>query len=283
VATGGVLLLFVHLVEMGLEALGNLLAAAASAVQDAVDAIVDAFCAFVDWAIDVLIDLFNQFVLEPLSALWTSIQNWIVGFAHLIRVNLDGIANGTISFTEAELSMIGYFIDSDTFVLMLVVMTAFLAAMTVLQVAIAPAAFLIGLLAPVIIDLVLMGIAAAIGGYHWLVDSIGGLFSGFIDDAASFLSSEGVQSSMTVITLLAAFGDMFMSKMDMFMKIGDNNGALEKKKQSVFGFIISCFGLGWTMSEHAIHDLDENDKKNYRYLSERPRPRLWSVFMQRRK
>ena len=56
VASGGLLLLFVHLVEMGLEAIGNLLAAAAAAVQDAVDAIVDAFNAFIDWVIDLMVN-----------------------------------------------------------------------------------------------------------------------------------------------------------------------------------------------------------------------------------
>jgi len=72
VASGGLLLLFIHLVEIGLGAIGNMLSAAAAAVQDAMDAIVDAFLAFVDWIIAIAIEMMNQFyasVLAPILSL----------------------------------------------------------------------------------------------------------------------------------------------------------------------------------------------------------------------
>jgi len=61
VATGGVLLLLAHLVKEGLKAIGNLASTAVSVIEAAVDRIVDAFCAMVDWVKDMAIAMFTQF------------------------------------------------------------------------------------------------------------------------------------------------------------------------------------------------------------------------------
>ncbi|MDD1772003.1 MAG: fibronectin type III domain-containing protein [Methanomassiliicoccales archaeon] len=54
IATGGVLLLWAHLMIIGLEIVANLISTAISVIEDAVDFIVDGFCAFVDWIVDFI-------------------------------------------------------------------------------------------------------------------------------------------------------------------------------------------------------------------------------------
>ena len=54
IATGGVLLLWVHLVIMGLEVIANLISSAISAIEAAVDVIVDTINAFVDWMVNTI-------------------------------------------------------------------------------------------------------------------------------------------------------------------------------------------------------------------------------------
>jgi len=62
VASGGMLLLLAHLVKEGLKAISNLVSTAISVVETAVDRIVDAFCAFVDWAIEQVSNIFNSLI-----------------------------------------------------------------------------------------------------------------------------------------------------------------------------------------------------------------------------
>ena len=60
IATGGVLLLWVHLVIMGLEIIANLITTAIAVVEEAVDAIVDAFLEFVDWMVEFIQNLLDS-------------------------------------------------------------------------------------------------------------------------------------------------------------------------------------------------------------------------------
>jgi len=66
VATGGVLLLLAHLVKEGLKAISNLVSTAISAVEAAVNRIVDAFLAFVDWAGSFITNLIHS-VIDPVA------------------------------------------------------------------------------------------------------------------------------------------------------------------------------------------------------------------------
>ena len=54
IATGGVLLLWAHLMIMGLEVIANLISSAISAIEAAVDVIVDTINAFVDWMVNTI-------------------------------------------------------------------------------------------------------------------------------------------------------------------------------------------------------------------------------------
>ncbi|MCX6651580.1 MAG: hypothetical protein NT131_08015, partial [Methanomassiliicoccales archaeon] len=102
VASGGLLLLFVHLVEIGLEAIGNMLAAAAAAVQDAVDAIVDAFCAFVDWIKNFAAQIFEQFF----NAFVDPIINLIDGYCGQISIAAQNAEQERVNTGEVSLRTI---------------------------------------------------------------------------------------------------------------------------------------------------------------------------------
>ena len=118
VASGGLLLLFVHLVEMGLEAIGNLLAAAAAAVQDAVDAIVDAFNAFIDWVIDLMVNY-----LETLfSPLIENIENAIESYGQEVNHAFSNAEQNVVAFgsvSSETLDQLYTALTSDLFILML--------------------------------------------------------------------------------------------------------------------------------------------------------------------
>jgi len=118
VASGGLLLLFVHLVEIGLEAIGNMFSAAAAAVQDAVDAIVDTFMAFVDWIIDLMVNY-----LETLfSTLIESIENAIESYAHGVNQAFSNAEQDVVAFgsvTSESLNKLYTALTADLFILML--------------------------------------------------------------------------------------------------------------------------------------------------------------------
>ncbi|HUT27227.1 MAG TPA: hypothetical protein VMW85_04180 [Methanomassiliicoccales archaeon] len=103
VASGGLLLLFVHLVEIGLEAIGNMFSAAAAAVQGAVDAIVDAFMAFVDWAIDFITATLTA-VFDPLiSSVTNAINSYLAGLnSAMLLIQSDVESTGSISAKGAS-------------------------------------------------------------------------------------------------------------------------------------------------------------------------------------
>jgi len=103
VASGGLLLLFVHLVAIGLKAIGNMLSAAAAAVQDAVDAIVDAFCAFVDWIIDLITATLTA-VFDPLiSSVTNAINSYLAGLnSAMLLIQSDVESTGSISAKGAS-------------------------------------------------------------------------------------------------------------------------------------------------------------------------------------
>ena len=159
VASGGLLLLFVHLAEIGLEAIGNMLSAAAAAVQDAVDAIVDAFCAFVDWVIDFICDAFNALIAAPLQGIYDGIVEWATGLICLMNEAAWNIENGT-SNASASLSIFQYIIDSDIFKILTVIGISLLVVITAVSL-MGPFAFIGSLVAPFLIDLLISGMTAA--------------------------------------------------------------------------------------------------------------------------
>ncbi len=67
VATGGVMLLLAHLVKEGLRAISNLVSTAITAVEAAVDRIVDAFSTFVNWIIDLAKNILTSAIPSSLD------------------------------------------------------------------------------------------------------------------------------------------------------------------------------------------------------------------------
>ncbi|MHC1710086.1 MAG: hypothetical protein AB9819_06750 [Methanomassiliicoccales archaeon] len=118
VATGGVLLLLAHLVKEGLKVIGNLASDLWDEVQDAVDAIVDAFCAFVDWVIDTLmasLDAIFSPIIESIENALTSYCEG-VGMAYL-RAEQDVIEFGTV--TGDTLGAVFNAVNANLFLLMI--------------------------------------------------------------------------------------------------------------------------------------------------------------------
>jgi len=77
VATGGVLLLLAHLVKEGLKAISNLVSTAITAVEAAVDRIVDAFCAMVDWIVCFIRYSLNELLSEKKQEISDSCEQCI--------------------------------------------------------------------------------------------------------------------------------------------------------------------------------------------------------------
>ncbi|MBI0581755.1 MAG: pre-peptidase C-terminal domain-containing protein [Methanomassiliicoccales archaeon] len=82
VATGGVLLLLAHLLKEGLKAISKLVSTAITAVEAAVDRIVDAFLAFVDWAIEFIgktIDVILGPIVDAIEEMYSDYCHAIYG------------------------------------------------------------------------------------------------------------------------------------------------------------------------------------------------------------
>ena len=98
VATGGVLLLWAHLTFLGLESIGNLLSAAAAAVQEAVDAFVDALCAFVDWTIEFINNVINTLFGPIIDAINEMVYDYVTGLVNALSLaGIDYNQTGSVS------------------------------------------------------------------------------------------------------------------------------------------------------------------------------------------
>jgi len=117
-ATGGLLLLLAHLVLLGLEAIANLASSAASAVMEAVDVIVDAFCAFVDWVIDTLMASLDAIFSPIIDSIENALTSYCegVGMAYL-RAEQDVVEFGTV--TGDTLGAVFNAVNANLFMLMI--------------------------------------------------------------------------------------------------------------------------------------------------------------------
>jgi hypothetical protein len=243
VATGGVLLLFVHLVEMGLEAIGNLLSAAASAVQDAVDAIVDAFCAFVDWVIEQVTNLFNSLIAEPLNNLWESLEAWVLGLLSTVKNVCSGIDDGEIGVFHAAEEVFDYIFGSSTVRLLMAIVTLIVIGVSLMECFTGPFGFIMLLISPILMDLLMQGLVSAMSGAHWLIDSMIDGADQLCSSIVGFFISEGVQLGTTVVSVISVLGSFFFSKLSFFGDVANEDFSIRKKMYSAGSFFCSCVGL----------------------------------------
>ena len=157
--TGGVLLLWAHLMIMGLEIIANLTTTAIAVIEEAVDAIVDAFMAFVDWAVEFICDAFDALIAAPLQRIYDGIAGWAAGLTCLMNEAATNIENGA-SNASASISIFHYIIYSDIFKMLTVIGISLLVVITSVSL-MGPFAFIGSLVAPFLIDLMISGMTAA--------------------------------------------------------------------------------------------------------------------------
>jgi hypothetical protein len=171
IATGGVLLLWAHLVIMGLEIIANLITTAIAVVEGAVDAIVDALCAFVDWIVDFVCDSFNALIAEPWQGLMDDLGEWVYGLLSLIETASMDIEGGEDN-ASASLAIAMYILDSDFFKALMVIALSILVIITAVSL-LGPFGFIGAMIAPLLIDLMISGMTAAVFLIGEAVDALG--------------------------------------------------------------------------------------------------------------
>ncbi|MCX6651177.1 MAG: hypothetical protein NT131_05940 [Methanomassiliicoccales archaeon] len=186
VASGGLLLLLVHLVEIGLESIGNMLAAAAAAVQDAVDAIVDAFMAFVDWIIDLMVTYLDALF----SPIIQSIEDAIISYCEGVNSAYQKAEEDVINFgsvTGETTSQLFSAANANLFIIILGVGIALKIILDAFTVLTAGMTFLLMLLISPIIGYIMNEVIKAFdydefvgsicesfeGLYHWMEETFG--------------------------------------------------------------------------------------------------------------
>jgi hypothetical protein len=237
VATGGVLLLFVHLVEIGLEAIGKMLAAAAAAVQDVVDAIVDAFCAFVDWAIEFIKSTFNSLIAEPLNNRWESLEAWVLGLLSTVKNVCSKIDDGEIGAFHAAEEIFDYIFGSTTIRLSMAIVTMVVIGFSLMECVIGPFGFILMLVGPILMDIIMQGLVSAMSGAHWLIDSMVEGTNQVCSSIVSFLTSEGFQLGATVVCVFSVLSSLLLSKLNLLGDVANENLPICKKINSVKSFI----------------------------------------------
>ena len=243
VATGGVLLLLAHLVKEGLKAISNLVSTAISVVEAAVDRIVDAFCAMVDWVIEFIKNTFNSLIAEPLHNLWESLEAWVFGLLSTVKNVCSRIDNGEIGAFHAAEEIFEYIFGSTTIKMLMAIVTLVVIGVSLLECLTRPFGFVLMLISPILIDIIMQGLVSAMSGVHWLIDSMIDGADQMCNSIVALLTSEGVQLGATVVSVISVLGSFFFGKLEFFGDIGIENLKIKQKLYSALSFLTSCIGL----------------------------------------
>jgi hypothetical protein len=151
VATGGVLLLLAHLVKEGLKAISDLVSTAITAVEGAVDRIVDAFCAMVDWAIAFIKSVLEITLGDTVNSIGKGTQNIAGETTSLMNTNEPLVESGEIA--EDAAAIIVWLPIIDGINLLLIIATLVVVALLAISIMLAPYSFLSTLVTPLLIGL----------------------------------------------------------------------------------------------------------------------------------
>jgi hypothetical protein len=121
-------------VNLGLQIIGTLCALVASAVSAAETAVVNAFNAFVAWAIQFACDMFNALIAQPLQILKNEIVGWAMGLLSLIGTAVLTENNEGVSNASASLATYNFVINSDIFMILEFIGGALIAVLTTLMI-----------------------------------------------------------------------------------------------------------------------------------------------------
>ena len=172
VASGGLLLLFAHLVKEGLEALGDLASDIWEYVQEAVDAMVNAFWAMVEWVIEFIKSAFNSLIAEPLNNLWESLEAWVFGLLSTVKNVCSKIDDGEIGAVHAAEEIFDYIFGSTTIKLLMTIVSLIVIGVSLMECITGPFGFVLMLISPLLMDIIMQGLVSAMSGTHWLIDSM---------------------------------------------------------------------------------------------------------------
>jgi hypothetical protein len=243
VATGGVLLLLAHLVKEGLKAIGNLASDLWDEVQDAVDAIVDAFWAFVEWALKFIQELAASFFSPLIDPIVNCIDKYYAGIA-TAGSSIENDLNTEGSISSESIHMMVDAILGDLFWIMLGVISITALILSVFSIATGGLSFITTLALNVLISTLVLTIFGVINVLTSDSGSCpGSVFYDFMMDKVADYGGDITPGGLLQagISCLCAVVDILISaNLAMSMGIPDfiANGA-------AIGFSLGILGLGF--------------------------------------
>jgi hypothetical protein len=197
----------VTVIAFAIDKLGEIISTVGQEIQTAVDKIVDAFQAFVDWLIDFVCDA----ILDPLTSMiedvWDGVVDWAAGLGATLSRLAAEVDAGARSIASATLALVQSIVESDAFLVISLIGFAIFTVMLVLQPTVAPFMFVLDMIVPI----VMMAILDANGG--------------FITDAAGEIASAAASTvENTIRTILG--NDLVNMEATMFGIIFSSVGSL---------------------------------------------------------
>ena len=159
VLTFGIVLTF-YLDDLGMKVLGQMASAAATVIKQAVDTVVNAFMEFAKWALKFIQDAFTALIAAPLQGLYNGLMSWAMGLITLISTAAMSIENGA-SNSAASVPIVQYIVNSDIFRILLAIGIALFTIVLVASL-LGPFGFLTTLLVPMLVNLLISGMIAAV-------------------------------------------------------------------------------------------------------------------------
>jgi hypothetical protein len=235
VATGGLLLLWAHLMILGLEAIGNLLSAAAAAVLDVINVIWDAFNEYINWVISLAKSVLKSEIPESVDVDNNSGEFRCI--ASEISDNGTTALNGTPEIEGKKIA--NNLANTDLFKLLLAVCIVLFGAITIIAaftitctwlVTIIIIPFAISMIIPCVLD------AMDVNIFDLAESTTESVINQILGEPLATSVLFVITLAMAVIDALAGFVDTVLSKL-----AGNINGF------TVVGLILYVVGLVFTV------------------------------------
>ena len=165
--------------EAGIELVCGLTNSVLSTIQSAVDKIVDAFQAFVTWAVDFVSDAFSALIAQPLQALYSGLESWANGLASLVSAAARSIENGTDN-ALASFLIYQYIVESEVFKILMAIGISLFAIITAASF-LGPCGFIASMVAPLLVNILVSGMTAAAFTVAGVVDVSTWVLSTLVD------------------------------------------------------------------------------------------------------
>jgi len=229
-AAGGVLLLWLHLTAIGLEAKGGLWAGVGAMVEDALDHIVDGLNALKDMLLDFVYDTILTSISSFIGDIWSGVVSWGFGLVASLYQLGGQVDFGSMSVAQAADQFVDALIFNGVFLCVVALAIALYAVMLVLNPVIAPYAFVLSEVAPLLIIAILMGGSGLLTG----ASSSGiAMASDIVDLISEFLGDGLVIFETTMWSIITSVVGSFMTTVATAVKVCAN---------TIFSFVVSIVG-----------------------------------------